>query len=425
MFAANPNTISAGIKETWDKMYQVTHHKVPVYPAISNFRLAAGLEVGDTVNRQYRNTLVANDMGADGSYSTQAITDTNEALTINKEKESSFYIKSLDEIQNHLPTRQKHAYDAMVAIFNQIDGDVLGEYDQFTSSLDSADLGGTAGEGITVTTGNITKLFSNSTRLLQRNNVMIDNTAKFTGFKREDSQKTMAVAVISPDVYAVIIERLDGKDSALGDKVGIEGHAGRYMGYELFVSNGIGWSAQLELPTIPTAGDTVVINGVTLTAAADNSATNAGDYSIEAAVDDAAANLVLLINGTGTAGADEYIDVSAANRLLLRNITATYATSTNMLTLKAKGKGFVIVSETMTPAGNIWTPAKQIQHCLFGVANAIDVVIQKYPNVEVKDVTGKVGKDIVTWTAYGYKVFNEAKPKMIDVWVRTDAYTAA
>lgn len=417
------NSISAGIKEVWDVQYQVTHHKIPVYPAISNFRLQPQLEKGDTVHREYRTALVANDMASDGGYTRQDITDTDETLVINYEKEASFYVKKLDEIQNHLPVAMKHAYDASVAIFNQIDADVLGQYDQFTSTLDDGDLGGTSGNGIVVTTANVTKLFSNSTRLLQRANIMIDNTAAFTGFKKEDAQKEMAVAVLSPDVYSVIIERLDGKDSALGDKVGIEGHAGRYMGYELFVSNATGWSAALELPTIPTAGDTLVINGVTLTAAADGAATNAGDYSIQATVDLAAASLVELINGTGTAGADNYIEVSAANRVLLKNITATYNSSTNILSLKAKGKGFVVVSETFTPAGNIFTVGKQVQHCLFGVANSIDVVVQQTPNMLAKDRDGKVGKDVVTWAAYGIRVFNEGKAKMIDVWVRTDAYT--
>lgn len=425
--ASNPNTISAGIKETWDNVYQVTHHKVPVYPAISNFRLAAGLKQGDTVNRQYRNSLVANDMGGDGSFERQAITDTNEQLTISYVKEASFYIKELDELQNHLPVRMKHAYDASVAIFNSIDAEVLGTYDQFTNSLDDGDLGGTAGNGITVTTSNIMKLFSNSTRLMQRFNIMIDNTAAFTGFKMEDSKKVMAVAVISPDLFQIIIERLEGKDSLLGDKTGIEGHAGRYMGYELFVSNAVGWSAELALATLPTDGDTVTINGVvftfetgTLDAAGKVKAETSGDVSLT--------NLANAINNSESLAASTlgttYYELSASNRALMSGITATADTTNNKITLKAKGKGFVVVSETLTAAADIWTAAKQVQHCLFGVANSIDVVVQKTPSMKVQDRDGKVGVDVVTWAAFGVKVFNESKYSMIDVWVRTDAYTS-
>jgi hypothetical protein len=420
--SVNPNTITAGIREVWDNMYQVTHHKVPTYPAFSNFRLAAGLQKGDTVNRQYRSTLVANDMDGDGGYNRQALTDTNEQLSINKEKEVSFYIKKLDEIQNHLPTRARYAEDSSIALFNQIDGDILGNYDQYTNTLDDGDLGGTAGNGITVNTSNVRKLFSQSLKLLQRGSIKLDLVAKFSGVRKEDASVQRGVAIISPDVYATLLESLDGKDSSLGDSVGINGHTGRYFGFDLFVSNGIGWSGTLDFTTIPVAGDTIVINGVTLTAAADGAATNAGDFSIQTTNDLAAAELVKLINGTGTAGADSYIDVSTANRALLKNITATYDSSTNLLTLKATGRGYITVSETLTPAGNVWTPAKQIQHCLIGVNNSIDVVIQKQPSVEIKPRDGKVGNDVVTWAAYGYKVFNEHKAKMIDVWVRTDAY---
>ena len=97
--AANPNTIV--LQETWDKVYQITHHKMPVYPAISNFRLQQGLEKNDIVNRQYPSTFVAFPMAGDGGYTRQTLTDTKEQLTINKEKETSFYLKELDEIQTN------------------------------------------------------------------------------------------------------------------------------------------------------------------------------------------------------------------------------------------------------------------------------------------------------------------------------------
>lgn len=419
--AANPNTFG-GIPETWSKEYQISHLKVPVYPAIANYRLASGLQVGDTVHRSYASQIVANVMGADGSYEPQAVTDTDETLVIDKNYEASVYIKSLDEIQNSLPVRTKYARLSAAALFNQMDGDILGLYDQFTQTLDAGDVGGTAGEGVTITPQNVKKVFFTAKKLLQKQNIMLDNGAKFTGFKPEDSEVSMGVAVISPDVYQALLEAVDGKDTIFGDKVAQSGHAGSFGAFQLFVSNALGWSAELVLSTIPTAGDTITINGVTLTAAANGAATNPGDFSISTTNDLAAANLVLLINGTGTPGATTYIELSAANRLLLKNMTATYSASTDILSLKATGYGSVTVSETLTPAANVWTTTKQIQHCLFGVANAIDVVVQKTPSLEINPVSRKVGKDFVTWAAAGYKVFTDGKAMMIDVWARTDAY---
>lgn len=419
---SNPNTFG-GIPETWSKEYQIIHDKIPVYPAISNYRLASGLKVGDTVHRSYPTSMVAKVMGADGSYVTQAITDTDETLVVDKNYETSFYIKELDELQNSLPVRTQYAKRSMVAIFNQIDADILGLYDQFTQTLDDGDMGGTAGVGTTITTANVKKMFFTAKRLLQKQNILLDNGARFTGFKSEDDKNAMAVAVISPEVYQNLLEAVDGKDTVFGDKVAQSGNAGMYAGFNLFVSNALGWSADLAFATIPTAGDTITINGVTLTAAANGAATNAGDFSISTTNDLAGANLVLLINGTGTAGASTYIDVSAANRLLLNNITATYSAANDKLSLKAVGKGAVAVSETLTPAANVWTTNMQVQHCLFGVANSIDVVLQKEPSMRTKDApSAKVGYDFITWTACGYKVFNEGKAQMIDAWVRTDAY---
>lgn len=420
---ANPNTFG-GIPETWSKEYQIIHDKVPVYPAIANYRLAAGLQKGDTIHRSYPSTVVAKVMGGDGSYATQAVTDTDETLVIDKNYEASVYIKDLDLIQNSLPTQSAYAKRSMVAIFNQIDADVLGLYDQFTQTLDAGDMGGTANQGITITSANAKKLFFTAKRLLQRQNIMLDNAARFTGFKSDDDQNAMGVAVISPDVYQNLLEALDGKDTAFGDKVAQSGHAGMYGGFNIFVSNALGWSATLDLTTIPTATDTITINSVVLTAAANGAATNPGDFSISTTNDLAGANLAALINNsTGAAGsASTFIEVSAANRLLLRNFVATYNSTTNLLTLKATGWGTVTVSETLTPPGDIWTPALQVQHCLFGLANSIDVVIQKEPSLKSVPVTGKVGEDFVTWTACGYKVFNEGKAQMIDAWVRTDAY---
>lgn len=424
MFGANPNTFGS-IPATWNKEYQVIHDKVPVYPAISNYRLASDLKVGDTVHRTYPSTFVANTMGADGSYVTQAATDTDETLAINKVYETSFYVKELDEIQNQLPVRQKYAQRSMVAIFNQIDGDILGQYDQFTKTLDDSDLGGTSGNGITPTVANIKKIFFQAKKKLQKQQILLDNGAKFTGFKPADNMNAMGVAVISPDMYQLLLEAVEGNQSIFGDATGQSGHMGKFAGLNIFVSNALGWSATLDLTTIPVAGDTITINGVVLTAAADNSATNPGDFSIQTTNDLAAAELVALINGTATYGSDTSRDVSAANRLLLKNITASYSASTNLLTLKATGYGQITVSETLTPAGDVWTPALQIQHCLFGVANAIDVVIQKQPSMKIKDApSAKVGVDVITWTAAGYKVFNEGKARMIDCWIRTDGFSS-
>ncbi len=427
--AANPNTLV--MQETWDKVYQVTHHKVPTYPAFANFRLAAGLQKGDTVNRQYRSALSAEDMGADGSYNRQTLTDTKEQLTIDKEKDVSFYLKTLDEIQSALPVRQKYAYDSTAALFNAIDGDVLGDYDQYTNSVDDGDIGGTAGNGITANTTNVLQLFTSSITKLQLGNIMLSQVAKFSGFRPEDASVQRGVSLLSPQVYGQLLLSLGGKDTVLGDQVSINGHAGRYMGFDIFVSNGLGWSGVLSLATNPTSGDTIVINGVTLTfldSSFDASSSAEGSLRIGTAVDDTRENLENALNALTTDIAESAtagfvgFTVNSASHNALKGITAVNTNTADTLAIKMTGRGYVAVSDTLSDTTDCWTATKQIQHLLFGVNNSIDVVVQKTPTLTVKDRDGYVGFDIVTWCAYGKKVFNEQKPMMIDVQVRTDAY---
>lgn len=420
--AANPNTMT--FQTVFSKEYQMSHFKEPVYQILADTRLESDLVKGQTISRSYASDVQVNDMGGDGSYSTQAITDTAETLTINKEKEASIYIKKLDELQAHLPLKVKYGRKLANALINQIDGDVLlAAYQGAGTTLDDGDFAGTAGNGFTLTASNIATVFVTAMQKLRLKNVVYNK--RFQGGMKLEVPEGMPVAVISPEMLSFIELYLGGKDTLLGDQVSRNGYSGYFMGFELFVSNALAWTATLELPTIPTAGDTVVINGVTLTAAADNSAAVAGEYSIEAAVDDAAANLVLLINGTGTAGADEYIDVSAANRRLLKNITASYNTGTNLLTLVSSGWGTVPVSETFTAAGNVFTAGKEVIHPLFALSKSLSLVVQKEPSMEENFVSGKIGRDYIAWTVYGIKVFQDQAPMIVQLAVRADTFTGS
>ena len=432
--AANPNTIP--LMTTWTKEFQSTHYKIPVYPAISNYRLKSDLKKGNTVKRTYARQLVAKNMGGGGEFTRQTVINTEESLVVNYEKDASFYIKSLDEIQDHLPTRTKYARNSNVAIHQQIDANVLGQYASFTNALDASNFSGTSGNGIELTSANVPQLFSGVNLLLQRASIFINIAVKFTAVKAEDSQFDMGVAVISPDVMNKIIERLEGKASALGDTVGVQGHVGKYMGYELFVSNALAWTGQLYLPTNPTDGDTITINGVVITFKDTvDAGITAGQVEIGSTVDVTRATLSTFITGGGaTTTADGTVGTNAVSATpdssgfsdqdRLSNITATNNNTTDTMSLVALGKGYVRVAETLTAAANVWTTGLQIQHCLIGVANAIDVVIQAEPSMDSRKRDGFVGYDVITWAAYGIKVFNDGLAKMVDVKVSTESYIA-
>ena len=83
---ANPNTMT--LMTVFSAEYQLSHFKASVYQILADTRLEPDLYQRSNNRRSWASDVVANDMGADGSYSTQAIADTQETLTVNKEKRS-------------------------------------------------------------------------------------------------------------------------------------------------------------------------------------------------------------------------------------------------------------------------------------------------------------------------------------------------
>ena len=285
-------------------------------------------------------------------------------------------------------------------LMNHVDGDVLGEYDQATYNLSDGDFGGTSGNGITVTTSNIGQIFSKSRQKLG----VADN---------DESEEKWAV--ISEEFFTVLQDKVGDRETGLGDSVSKNGEVGTYMGFKLLKSNAVGSSYSLAYDaTTPTATNTVTINGVVFTFQTTIGST-AGN--VLAATDGVTSltNLKNFINDPLTTSANQ-IALSAANANLLKGITASISGgATGTLTLKVEGKGSIAVSETLTPAADVWTTGLKIQHLIFGQGKPIDLVIQRSPKMELYDRSGFIGKDVVNYLVYGKKTFADGLRRMVDV----------
>lgn len=424
--ATNPNTMT--FKQVFSAEYQMSHFKEPVYQIFADTRLEAGLTKGQIINRSYASDVVVNDMGGDGSYSTQAITDTQESLTVNKEKESSIYIKKLDELQAHLPLKQKYGKKLANALINQIDADVLlAIYQGAGTTMDDGSFAGTSGNGFTVTASNVATVFSTAMQKLRLKNVVYNK--RFQGGSKLEIPEGMPSAAISPEILTYIELFLGGKDTLLADKVSQNGYTGYFMGFECFSSNALPWTGTFALSVNPTDGDTMVINGVTLTFKTTvDAGVTAGQVKIASTVALTNTNLAVFLNAGGaTTAADAtntgYNAVSAANQKLLKNMTWTAtATATSVV---AAGWGTVVVSQTMTSASNLWTIAKQQLHMIFALSNSCSLVVQKTPELEENFVSGKIGRDYIAWTVYGIKVFVDQAPQIVQLAVASSNFTAA
>lgn len=449
----NPNTNN--FKETWENEYQLTHYKTPSYKAIADESMKPMLEKGQKLHRTYDSDFVVEDMGGDGGYNNQAWADSDEYIIINYVKDVSFYIKKLDKFQANLPLQIRKARKAMNNLFLQLDGDVLGAAYLGAGSIvdDGSVAAGTAGNGITASTTNIIGIFAAAETALRLANVIYDPTASFSGDFKLDRQNNMPVAIISPQLFSILLQYLGGKTTQLGDNVSNSGYVGKYFGFNLFVSNNLPWTGKLVLATNPTAGDTFTLlsgvsnkiggvatsQAVTFTFRAAPSV--AGDVVIASTATLTVANLVnamnapytTIANATNT-GFTPFVksSLTATQQKLFANLTASVDGSVaTTLDVQVNGVGNVPVGKSMTAGGNIWTTTQQVQHNIFGVNKSISVVIQYGPDLEIlqsnpaagSNNSGRVGWDFVTWFTYGIKVFNDQVPMIVDVQVRTDTFT--
>ena len=401
--AANPNSITAGIPALWAKQMQIIHHKSDVFRDIASFQEEALLRVGDTVHKPYRNKLVVTNTGADGSFTRQALTQTDETLVINKDKNVSFYVKELDEIQNQYDFVQEHATDGGILLSNSIDADVLAAGSlAATNVVDNSYFGGSAGDAITLNTANIVRIFTGAGQLLDSNNIGLDGR----------------FGVESPQMKQVLIEALAGRESILGDRVSERGRQGEYLNFMLNMSNSSLWTGELLIGTTPTDDDTVVINGVTFTFKTTLGST-AGNVLIEGSAANSIANLVALINAPSTT-TSKGVALTSADQTKMYNISA--AGITGGIKVSAYGSSYIRVSDGLTAPADVWTPARQIQHNLFGKKGSIDVAVQKSPRVEMRPRDGFIGHDIISWEAYGTKVFSDGAVALVDVLVNSSSF---
>ncbi len=417
---SDTNTLTDSFPTYHSKRMQVKRGKLTIYKDICSFEERATLIKGAAVKRPYRSALVVKQLGDDGTYTRQTLTDTAETLTVNQEPSVAAYVTDVQAIQSNYKTMNEYSDDAMKRLDEHVDGDVLGEYDAAGSVVGNYEMGGggsaSDGIGFTLTTSNVMQVFGKANRKLDRKHI-----------QRKDRW-----AVISPEFFDILWQFIGGKESALGDKVGTNpNEIGVYGGFRLFISEQTGWSARLEMATIAVDTNTVVINGVTFTADADGAAVGAGHFSIHTTATLCCGQLADAINNAedyaASVGAvDTYIEVTAADRAKLAGITAVFTAGDEYLTLKGEGVGYIVVSETLTPAGDIWTTTKQLQHNLFGQGKPIDLVMQKAPKLALKDRSdatyGYVGKDFVAWGLYGLKTFAEGADALVDVQIVSSAF---
>jgi len=297
----------------------------------------------------------------------------------------------LDKIQNKWDSAAIYAGDAQRLLNNLIDQTVLGQYSRARSYISAGDLGGSGTGVATVNTANIANVFAVASRKLQRSDVPSNDQ----------------VAVLGPRFLETLRLSVAGRETGFGDTVGNNGVVANRFGFQLVLSNNIPFTATLTESGQPSNTEYIDVDGVRFTFVTKDSASSAGDVSLEDSAAETYANLVLAINNTGTAAAGTYIAVSDTDRRRLTKGSITAAYESNVLTIS--GYGDVAVTEA---ASNV-VLTTNVNYPLFMKRGAIDLVVQKAPSVEFRMAEKRLGRYVYPWTTFGKKTFDSMKDAMV------------
>src|SRR5690606_7901940 len=125
-------------------------------------------------------------------------------------------------------------------------------------------------------------------------------------------------------------------------------------GLDIYLTNNLSWSGVLNLATNPTNGDTLTIDGVTVTFVSSIGST-AGSVLIAGTVDGTRANLAGLINNPSTTSANQVaVSSTRSNNYTLSDkekfdrLVATNDDTADTLTIVGEGVSYISVAEALT-----------------------------------------------------------------------------
>jgi hypothetical protein len=402
----------SSFKPQFDNAYEEIFQKVLVAKEIANGRFMPSLKYGQSVERvSYDISGIRVRSVTRGAASTiDALSDSNETLTINLEKEAVFFISD-GEVTQAGPLNPGEVIGGQVAIKVAADFDarVFAEVLNAAQTFDNGDLTTTASTGtpITLSSTTVPQMVTRMPAKLRAVNMTLTNTA------------------LVVDAYAAsdIEQYLLGKQFSIVESVFKNGYAGPIATAEVYVSQNLTGQALLTMSTAaPADGDTFAITGydglggaktvtftfkTTLTPAA-------GEVLIGGSIANSCTNLAALINAPGTTTANG-VALSAANQIVIQDSLKLTATATST-TVKVVGTGRMNIVKTWATGGN-GTLTYNLIHCYFGKKGAIDYVLQDISEVDMRDTNDRRGTNVFTSYLGGIKTFTDGSKKFLDVWI--------
>lgn len=401
------NALTAMSPTYWSRRMGYKLYKANVYRSLANFEEEATLFNGQIVDRQYRSDIVVENYTKGTALTAQDLTATSDQLTVNVIKALLMYIDDIDKIQNKYSAANIWADEGAIRLANAIDARFFYEVINANNTVDDGTIGGTTGNGITVTTSNIYPIFGAINQKLDVQNVPMNDR----------------FFAISPQFRNILWQAIQGKQTMLGDRTAENGNIGEFAGLPLFLTNNLTgeavWTPGDGLT--PTDAETLTINGITFTWKT-TIGTTAGNVLAATNMTTSIDNLVALINAGGVTSDSgvSNVSLSTANQRTVQTWVAANVSGT--LRVRAMGASYMTVSGSQ--AADVWTAAKQVQLLMAGRKKSVDCVVQQYPTVKMAETTsaGKIGMNIIPYTLFGVKTFNQGKNELVLVKMRSDNF---
>lgn len=404
---------------------QVTRYSTPVYAAQASFEERENLSDGQSVVRPTFSRIYADSYTRGSALSEQGYTETSETLTVDTTPAILLRADKFDKIQHKTDIQDRLARDGERAISKFVDADYLAEVANATSTVDAGDVGGSSGDGIALDATNVLQVYAAAMRKLQLQDVDIagmQDPRPQVGNMKPGGQGGFANS--SPYFYEQLVYSLQGRETAEGDMIGKNGYMSKYFSFDNFLTTNGYWEGTLGLATNPTDGDTVTINGVEITFV-DTLSGGTSEIHIASTVDITRANFAEWLNAGGANAEAEAADTgysaaSAADQNLLRRMSATNDNTADTLLVKAKGYGYVVVSQTLTETTDVWT--KESSQQMFGQKGAVDMVMQSKIDVEVTPIPTQLGTYIKPNCLYGKKTYSEGADALVKVDIDSSSW---
>lgn len=352
--------------------------------------------------------------GSDGTASTYSVTDyelSDDTLTVNRQAHASEHIYLIEELQTRFDLAMERAAEAGQIVADKVDQYVL-NLPVGTSGVSDIDAGVMAGGASNGTSYEVTSSTVDDLTNTIRENLLINNARVDKGIDW----------VITPRELTDVTAFMQNNGFSVADAAIRNGFVGElFNGMRVFVSNNLTHDVTLTMDTNPSDGDTMTINGVTLTFRATLGST-AGSIHITGSVDATRANLSTYLNAYGANSEAEdtnagYVALSAENQKTLKKAQIVTVDSSGADTLAITTKGTLTVSETFTAGTNVFGYINR--HTIAQVRGSLFLALPRGGmKMDQKPVTGKTGREFVTTQIYNGTIWTRPKKEIFDVYVR-------